>query len=67
VILRWHIQLGCVVIPKASSPQRQAENIDVFDFELTGEEVIAVAAIDVVGRIGGDPATFVTQPENADD
>ena len=67
VILRWHIQLGCVVIPKASSPQRQAENIDVFDFELTGEEVIAIAAIDVVGRIGGDPATFVTQPENADD
>ena len=67
VILRWHIQLGCVVIPKASSPQRQAENIDVFDFELTGEEVIAIEAIDVVGRIGGDPATFVTQPENVDD
>lgn len=67
VILRWHIQLGCVVIPKASSPQRQAENIDVFDFELTGEEVIAIEAIDVVGRIGSDPATFVTQPENVDD
>jgi 2,5-diketo-D-gluconate reductase A len=67
VILRWHIQLGCVVIPKASSPQRQAENIDVFDFELSGEEIKAIDAIDVVGRIGGDPATFVSQPEHADD
>jgi 2,5-diketo-D-gluconate reductase A len=67
VILRWHIQLGCVVIPKASSPHRQAENIDVFDFELTGEEMRSIDAIDVVGRIGGDPATFVTQPEHADD
>ncbi|MGD0980322.1 MAG: aldo/keto reductase [Solirubrobacteraceae bacterium] len=67
VILRWHIQLGCVVIPKASSPQRQAENIDVFDFVLADEEMIAIEAIDVVGRIGGDPATFVTQPENVDD
>jgi len=67
VILCWHIQLGCVVIPKASSPQRQAENIDVFDFELTGEEMAAIEAIDVVGRIGGDPATFVTQPEDTDD
>jgi 2,5-diketo-D-gluconate reductase A len=66
VILRWHIQLGCVVIPKASSPQRQAENIDVFDFELSREEMQAIEAIDAVGRIGGDPATFVTQPEDVD-
>jgi 2,5-diketo-D-gluconate reductase A len=67
VILRWHIQLGCVVIPKASSAQRLAENIDVFDFELSGAEVEAIDAIDVVGRIGGDPATFVRQPEHAED
>ena len=67
VILRWHIQLGCVVIPKASSPKRLAENIDVFDFELSGAEVEAIGAIDIVGRIGGDPATFVTQPEHAVD
>jgi 2,5-diketo-D-gluconate reductase A len=67
VILRWHIQLGCVVIPKASSPRRQAENIDVFDFALSSEEMRAIEAIDVVGRIGGDPATFVSQPEHADD
>ena len=64
VILRWHIQLGCVVIPKASSPARLAENLDVFDFELSESEMSAISAIDVVGRIGGDPATFVTQPEH---
>jgi diketogulonate reductase-like aldo/keto reductase len=63
VILRWHLQLGCVVIPKASSPARLAENIDVFDFELTAEQMKAIDAIDAVGRIGGDPATFTTQPE----
>jgi 2,5-diketo-D-gluconate reductase A len=67
VIIRWHVQLGCVVIPKASSPARLAENIDVFDFELSADEMAAIDAIDVVGRIGGDPATFTTQPEHSDD
>ncbi len=67
VILRWHVQLGCVVIPKASSPERLAENIDVFDFELTAAEMSAIDAIDVVGRTGGDPAIFVNQPEHSDD
>jgi 2,5-diketo-D-gluconate reductase A len=67
VIIRWHVQLGCVVIPKASSPRRLAENIDVFDFELSGAEMDAIDAIDGIGRIGGDPATFSTQPEHAAD
>ena len=35
VVLRWHVQLGLVAIPKSSNPGRIAENIDVFDFELT--------------------------------
>ena len=64
VILRWHIQLGCVVIPKASSRARLEENIAVFDFELTDAQMASVDSIEVVGRTGGDPATFVTQPED---
>jgi len=62
VILRWHLQIGAVVIPKASSPARLAENLDVFDFELTDAEVAAIEAITHPGRLGADPATFVVQP-----
>lgn len=46
VILRWHTQLGYVPIPKSSDPQRLAENLDVFGFELTAEELAAIAALD---------------------
>jgi 2,5-diketo-D-gluconate reductase A len=58
VVLRWHLQLGCVVIPKASSPARLTENISVFDFDLSVEEMARIEQIDVGGRIGPDPATF---------
>jgi 2,5-diketo-D-gluconate reductase A len=58
VVLRWHVQLGCVVIPKASSPARLSENISVFDFELSAEEMTQIEQVDAVGRIGPDPATF---------
>jgi len=58
VILRWHLQLGCVVIPKASSRERLDENIAVFDFELSAAQMAAIDAIDAVGRTGPDPATF---------
>jgi 2,5-diketo-D-gluconate reductase A len=67
VVLRWHLQLDCVVIPKASSPARLAENIAVFDFELSAEEMAQIEQIDVVGRIGPDPATFsFSQVEQGD-
>jgi len=62
VILRWHLQIGAIVIPKASSPSRLAENFDVFDFELTDAEIGAIEAIPQPGRLGGDPATFIVQP-----
>ncbi len=62
VILRWHLQLGAVVIPKASSRARLAENIDVFDFELTSTEMAAIEEISAPGRLGWDPATFVLPP-----
>jgi 2,5-diketo-D-gluconate reductase A len=58
-ILRWHLQIGNVVIPKSVTPERIRENLEVFDFELSAEEMEAFAALDAGGRIGPDPATFV--------
>ncbi|WP_205706840.1 aldo/keto reductase [Kineococcus vitellinus] len=46
VVLRWLLQREIVVIPKSSRPQRMAENLDVFDFSLTGEEMSRIAALD---------------------
>lgn len=46
VILRWHVQLGAVPIPKATSPERQLENISVFDFELSAEDMATISALD---------------------
>jgi len=46
VILRWHTQLGYVPIPKSSNPTRLAENLDVFGFELSAEELAAIGALD---------------------
>ncbi|MEV0981679.1 aldo/keto reductase [Streptomyces sp. NPDC049915] len=46
VVLRWLIQRDVVVIPKSVRAERMAENIDVFDFELTGDEMAAIAALD---------------------
>lgn len=58
VILRWHVQLGNVVIPKSVTPARIAENIDVFSFELTDADMAAIGALDAGARIGPDPDTF---------
>lgn len=58
-ILRWHLQIGNVVIPKSVTPERIRENLELFDFELAEEEMAAIAALDAGGRIGPDPATFV--------
>ena len=57
VILRWHIQIGSLPIPKSSNPQRQRENLDVFGFELTDGEVVAITDLgEPDGRLfGGDP------------
>jgi 2,5-diketo-D-gluconate reductase A len=46
IVLRWHIQLGLVTIPRSSNPGRIAENIDIFDFELTEEEMTKISALD---------------------
>jgi 2,5-diketo-D-gluconate reductase A len=46
VVLRWHVQLGLVAIPRSSNPGRIAENITIFDFELTADEMAAISALD---------------------
>jgi diketogulonate reductase-like aldo/keto reductase len=58
-IIRWHLQLGNVVIPKSVTPARIAENFEVFDFELSEPQMEAIAALDAGTRIGPDPDTFV--------
>ncbi len=59
VMLRWGLQQGRQVIPKSVNPERIAENIDVFDFELTGDELAAIDALDT-GRRGGPAPGAIT-------
>jgi diketogulonate reductase-like aldo/keto reductase len=59
VVLRWHLQLGNVVIPKSVTPARIAENFDLFDFHLSPAEMDAIDALDAGERRGPDPDTFV--------
>ena len=58
VVLRWHLQLGNVVIPKSVTPERIRANFELFDFELADEEMAAIEELDTGRRIGPDPATF---------
>lgn len=58
VILRWHLQIGNVVIPKSVTPARIEENFHVFDFELSEQDMQAIAGLDRGNRTGPDPDTF---------
>ncbi|BCW08249.1 aldo/keto reductase [Arthrobacter sp. NtRootA1] len=55
VMLRWHLQQGRSAIPKSTNPSRIAENFDVFNFELSAEELAAIDALDTGNRNGPDP------------
>ncbi|MGD7732326.1 aldo/keto reductase [Propionibacteriaceae bacterium G57] len=55
VVLRWHLQLGNVIIPKSTNPGRMAENLDLFDFELDDEAMAAVSALNRDMNTGSTP------------
>jgi diketogulonate reductase-like aldo/keto reductase len=61
VMLRWHLQEGRSAIPKSVHPERIAENFDVFDFELTRDEVAAIDALDTGVRGGPEPDTITLE------
>ncbi|MDN3954655.1 aldo/keto reductase [Sporolactobacillus laevolacticus] len=58
IILRWHIQDGVIVIPKSTKEKRIIENGDVFDFELSAEDMAAISALNQDHRTGPDPDNF---------
>lgn len=60
VVLRWHLQNRVIVFPKTNSPERMAENLDIFNFELSHDEMAAMIALDEeeFGRFGPHPAHY---------
>ena len=58
IVLRWHLQLGNIVIPKSVTPSRIRENLNVFDFTLSADDLTALADLDRGERTGPDPDTF---------
>ena len=58
VVLRWHLQLGNVVIPKSVTPERIHENSEIFDFELSEDDMDAIERLDAGERTGPDPSAF---------
>jgi 2,5-diketo-D-gluconate reductase A len=55
VIFRWHLQHGISAIPKSVRPERIKENLDIFDFDLTADDMAAIDALDTGERGGPDP------------
>lgn len=58
IILRWHIEHGTIIIPKSVHTERQRENLNIFDFSLSPEDIAAIDALDSPTRAGHDPLTF---------
>ncbi|MDN5297302.1 MAG: hypothetical protein PWQ71_1408 [Bacteroidota bacterium] len=55
IVLRWNFQRGVVAIPKSSNSERQKENLNIFDFELTAEEIAQICSLDRDERVGSHP------------
>lgn len=62
VILRWHTQRGIIIIPKSSNPKRIKENIQVFDFELSSEEMGKVNQLNTGKRYSHNPSGYMVNP-----
>ena len=63
VVLRWHIQRGDIVFPKSVTPARIKENFDIFDFELSDQDMESISALDAGMRTGPDPDEFDMIPD----
>jgi len=65
VVLRWHIQRGNIVFPKSTTPSRVRENFELFDFELSDDDLAAITGLDKgeQGRTGANPDTFAWIPD----
>ena len=61
VMLRWHLQAGRSAIPKSTKPARIAENFDVFDFELSSDQIAAIDALDTGVRGGPEPDSITLE------
>lgn len=60
IVLRWHMELGTIAIPKSQSATRMAENFDIFDFKLTASDHDKIASLDKIdGRMGPNPDEFL--------
>jgi diketogulonate reductase-like aldo/keto reductase len=59
VVLRWHVEIGNVIIPKSVRPERMASNLDLFSFELAADDVTAIGELDRGERLGDDPDTHI--------
>lgn len=58
IVIRWHVELGNVVIPKSVTPARMKENLDVFDFELDEQDHAVIRSVETGTRTGDDPDLF---------
>lgn len=68
IALRWHVESGMTPVPKSGNPKRIHENIDIFDFELTKEEMARIDAMNIDRRLGPDPEYYdELEPETFSD
>jgi 2,5-diketo-D-gluconate reductase A len=58
IVIRWHLQIGNLVIPKSSNPDRLAENLDVFDFSLSDADMAQIGTMETGIRASNNPDDF---------